>query len=98
MVGCCRHVIIETNKTTARLFPEVPCCENDKFWERMEKLIVLNKKLAAISASDAPQWLKNLQKLPLFERFAAELLGIFFGKTVSSGSVDINMEEPALVY
>ena len=59
---------------------------------------MLNKRLAAISASDAPQWLKNVQKLPVFERFAAELLGIFFGKTLSSGSVDINAEEPALVY
>lgn len=59
---------------------------------------MLNKRLAAISASDAPQWWKNVQKIPIFERFAAELLGLFFGKIVSSGSVDINAEEPALVY
>jgi hypothetical protein len=38
-----RHVIIETNKTTARIFPEVPDCETPQFWEHMEKLIVLNK-------------------------------------------------------
>ena len=38
-----RHVIIETNKTTARIFPEVPDCETPEFWDHMEKLIVLNK-------------------------------------------------------
>ena len=59
----CRHVVIETNKTTARLFPEVPDCETPEFWDHMEKLIVLNKKLIAIGASDAPGWLKVLQKV-----------------------------------
>ena len=39
----CRHVIIETNKTTARIFPEVPDCETPEFWDHMEKLIVLNR-------------------------------------------------------
>ena len=46
-----RHVIIETNKTTARIFPEVPDCEAPEFWERMERLIVLNKRLIAVGAS-----------------------------------------------
>ncbi len=60
----CRHVIIETNKTTARIFPEVPDCETPEFWDHMEKLIVLNQKLIAVGASDAPGWLKVLQKVP----------------------------------
>ena len=42
-----RHVIIETNKTTARIFPEVPDCETPEFWDHMEKLIVLNKCASA---------------------------------------------------
>lgn len=63
-----RHVVIETNKTTARLFPEVPDCETPEFWDHMEKLIVLNKKLIAVGASDAPGWLKTLQKVhPLLQ-------------------------------
>lgn len=95
---CGRHVIIETNKTTARLFPEVPDCEVPEFWDRMEKLIVLNKKLVAIGKSDAPQWLKTLQKLPVIERFAAELLQLFLGKTVQLGSTDIDTKEAAIVY
>ena len=97
-VQLCRHVIIETNKTTARLFPEVPDCETDAFWDHMEKLIVLNKKLMAISNSDAPKWLKNLQKVPVIERFAAELLALFLGKTIQSGSVDFSSNEAAIVY
>ena len=28
----CRHVIIETNNTTARIFPSVPDCETSEFW------------------------------------------------------------------
>lgn len=27
-----RHVIIETNNTTARIFPSVPDCETPEFW------------------------------------------------------------------
>jgi magnesium-protoporphyrin IX monomethyl ester (oxidative) cyclase len=64
----------------------------------MEKLIVLNKKLIAVGASDAPGWLKILQKAPLVERFAAELLQLFLGKTIESGSVDFIQNEAAIVY
>lgn len=91
-------MIIETNKTTARLFPEVPDCETEQFWDHMEKLIDLNKKLMAISNSDAPGWLKNLRKAPVIERFAAELLQLFIGKTIQSGSVDFSTNETAIVY
>ena len=88
--------MIETNKTTARLFPEVPNCETDAFWERMERLITLNTRLVAIGASDAPSWLKTVRRLPILERFAAELLGLFLGKTVQMGSVDIAGEPEAV--
>jgi magnesium-protoporphyrin IX monomethyl ester (oxidative) cyclase len=56
-------VIIETNKTTARIFPEVPDCETPEFWEHMENLIVINRKLIAVGQSDAPAVLKTLQRL-----------------------------------
>ncbi|CAK0784728.1 Member of the CCCH zinc finger [Coccomyxa viridis] len=93
-----RHVIIETNKTTARIFPEVPDCETPEFWDQMEKLIVLNKKLVAIGQSDAPAILKNLQRLPVVERFAAELLQLFIGKAVASGADGIDSSAPIPVY
>ena len=58
----CRHVIIETNKTTARIFPQVPDCENALFWERMERLVELNQQLVDIGASASPSWQKNLRR------------------------------------
>ncbi len=66
----------------------MPDCEAPEFWDRMERLIVLNKKLLAIGASDAPGALKTLQRLPVLERFAAELLQLFIGKHVVSGTYD----------
>lgn len=94
-----RHVIIETNKTTARIFPQVPDCENDQFWDRMEALIRLNQQLADIGASDAPDFVKNLRRLPIFERFAKNLLQLFLGKTMDIGSVDfVPDSDPQLVY
>ena len=93
-----RHVIIETNKTTARIFPEVPDCETPEFWEHMENLIVLNKKLIAIGASDAPVAWKTLQRLPVLERFAAELLQLFIGKAVPAGADGISGSTPVLSY
>ena len=57
-------MIIETNNTTARIFPAVPDCETPEFWDKMERLIVLNKQLLAVGQSDAPQAIKTLQKVP----------------------------------
>ncbi len=93
-----RHVIIETNKTTARIFPEVPDCETPEFWDHMEKLIVLNRKLIAIGQSDAPAVLKNLQRLPVLERFAAELMQLFIGKTVAAGADGVESSAPIPCY
>eukprot|EP00208_Stichococcus_sp_RCC1054_P002783 CAMPEP_0206138428 /NCGR_PEP_ID=MMETSP1473-20131121/3318_1 /ASSEMBLY_ACC=CAM_ASM_001109 /TAXON_ID=1461547 /ORGANISM="Stichococcus sp, Strain RCC1054" /LENGTH=410 /DNA_ID=CAMNT_0053531865 /DNA_START=169 /DNA_END=1401 /DNA_ORIENTATION=+ len=94
-----RHVIIETNNTTARIFPSVPDCETPEFWDRMEALIVLNNKLAAIGKSDAPDFVKTLQKLPIFERFAKNLLQLYFGKTLDgAGSYDLAPEDTQLAF
>ncbi len=90
--GKCRHVIIETNKTTARIFPEVPDCENDQFWNHMETLISLNQRLADISASDSPDWQKNMQRAPIFAGFAKNLIALFAGKTMEAGSIDFEPE------
>lgn len=32
LMNVCRHVIIETNNTTARIFPSVPDCETPEYW------------------------------------------------------------------
>ena len=56
-------MIVETNNTTARIFPAVPDCETPVFWEKMENLIQLNDQLLALGKSDAPAALKSLQKV-----------------------------------
>lgn len=90
-------MIIETNKTTARIFSEVPDCENPKFWEHMENLITLNRRLIAVGESNAPEAVKNLQKVPIITGFASELIQLFFCPTMVEGSADVN-PEVALAY
>jgi hypothetical protein len=41
-----QHVIIETNKTTERIFPAVPDVEHPDFFVRMDRLVQLNKKVS----------------------------------------------------
>lgn len=84
-----RHVILETNNATERVFPEVPDIEAPGFWERMDRMVGYNTKLVEIDNSDAPEWLKKVQKLPYIERVLAECLQLFFMPTKRTGSLDI---------
>lgn len=92
------HVIIETNKTTARIFPAVLDVENPVFQEKLENLVTLNKKLIAIGESKAPEALKSLQKVPLVTSFVTELLAMYLMRPVDSGSLDFVDAEPQVVY
>ena len=59
------------------------------------------QELVNIGGSDAPSWQKNLRRLPIFERFAKNLLQIFLGQTMDQGSVDFvdpSQPGPALSY
>jgi magnesium-protoporphyrin IX monomethyl ester (oxidative) cyclase len=40
-----QHVIIETNKTTERIFPAVPDVEHPEFFNKMDELVKLNNKV-----------------------------------------------------
>lgn len=90
-----QHVIVETNKTTARIFPAVLDVENPEFFERCDKMVELNKQLSAIGASDAPDFVKSLQKLPILAGFASELIALFFMAPVEAGSLDMESTTPA---
>ena len=56
------------------------------------------RKLVAIGQSDAPAILKNLQRLPVLERFVAELLQLFIGKAVPAGADGVDSSAPILSY
>lgn len=79
-----QHVIIETNKTTARIFPEVIDCENPEFFRRMDKMVEANNALCKLP-SDA----SFFQKAPYLMTLGAELLAIGLMPTVKSGSWDV---------
>ncbi|GMH40164.1 hypothetical protein BSKO_08068 [Bryopsis sp. KO-2023] len=87
-----QHVIIETNKTTARIFPEVPDCEHPEFFKKMDALRDLNMSLLALGDSDAPDFVKNAQKAPIIAQMVAIMFGIFFMKPLDSGSWDFESE------
>ncbi|KXZ54707.1 hypothetical protein GPECTOR_4g775 [Gonium pectorale] len=85
-----QHVIIETNKSTERLFPVVPDVEDPAFFELLNEMVDVNSKLVALEANtETPGFLKALQKLPLQERLASLLIRVLFCKEKDVGSVDV---------
>ncbi|GLC34271.1 cardiolipin synthase [Pleodorina starrii] len=85
-----QHVIIETNKSTERLFPVVPDVEDPAFFQLLNEMVDVNSKLVALDAdTNTPAFLKVLMKLPLQERLASQLIRILFCKEKHCGSVDV---------
>ncbi|KAJ8570291.1 hypothetical protein K7X08_037263 [Anisodus acutangulus] len=92
------HVIIETNRTTARIFPAVLDVENPEFKRKLDRMVEINTKLIAVSESDDIPLVKNFKKIPLIAALASELLAAYLMKPVESGSVDFAEFEPQLTY
>ena len=95
------HVIHQTNKTTATIFPQVIDTYNPEFKERLDKLVGINTKLAAIGKSSDNDIMKNVARVPLLAGFAAELIGLLAMKPIDAGSVDITgvpESDPAFMY
>jgi magnesium-protoporphyrin IX monomethyl ester (oxidative) cyclase len=59
-------VIEKTNETAGRVFPIVLDVNKPEFYDRLETCVSNNEKLRAIDASNAPGFVKGLQKLPIF--------------------------------
>jgi len=87
-----QHVIIETNKSTARLFPEVPDHEHPEFFVRMDRLIEYNTKISEIGKMGLPSPVTTLLRLPFIERMVAEIFQLFIAAPIKSGSVDVEGE------
>ena len=77
------HVLHQTNRTTALIFPEVIDTYNPEFKERLDKLVVLNKRLGSGE-------LNPISKAFVLIGFASELLALFFMRPLQTGSVDID--------
>eukprot|EP00246_Nothoceros_aenigmaticus_P011534 TRINITY_DN316_c0_g1_i2.p1 TRINITY_DN316_c0_g1~~TRINITY_DN316_c0_g1_i2.p1 ORF type:complete len:419 (-),score=84.42 TRINITY_DN316_c0_g1_i2:204-1436(-) len=92
------HVIVETNKTTARIFPAVLDVENPVFQQKLDHLVQLNQKLIAIGEGNAPDFVKNLQRIPTISVLVGELIAMYLMTPVESGSLDCVDFEPQVVY
>lgn len=76
-----------SNKTTERIFPEVPEVESPEFWVKMDRLVELNTQLIALGSSGSP-----FAKLPLILEMASNVAGIWFMAPKSTGTVDLHPE------
>ncbi|TVU22698.1 hypothetical protein EJB05_32415 [Eragrostis curvula] len=92
------HVIIETNRTTARIFPAVLDVENPEFKRKLDRMVEINQKIIAIGASDDIPLVKNLKRIPHIAALVSELIAAYLMPPIESGSVDFAEFEPQLVY
>lgn len=91
-------IFLQTNKTTARIFPAVLDVENPVFQQKLDHLVVLNQKLIDIGKTQLPAPIKALQRVPTLFSFVGELLALFLMRPVESGSLDYVDYEAQVVY
>jgi magnesium-protoporphyrin IX monomethyl ester (oxidative) cyclase len=89
---------MQTNRTTARIFPAVLDVENPEFKRKLDNMVEINKKLIAIGETEEQPFVKNLKRIPLVAALASELLAAYLMPPIESGSVDIAEFDPQLVY
>ncbi|MCO5608789.1 hypothetical protein L7F22_063006 [Adiantum nelumboides] len=88
------HVIIETSRTTARIFPAVLDVENPEFKAKLDRMVEYSEQLMAIGKSDAPNFVKNMQRVPAIAGLVGEIVVLYFVSPVDSGSMDVTECEP----
>lgn len=81
-------VIEKTNETAARVFPVMLDVNNPEFYDRLELCIKNNEKLTAIAESNAPGFVKLLQKLPYFISNGLQFLQLYFIKPIDVTSLE----------
>ena len=79
-----RMVIDKTNETSARVFPVVLDVRNDKFWDRLERLVSNNAALSETDASEAPAPIKLVRKLPHWLGNVSIMAKLFFMAPIPS--------------
>lgn len=87
-----QHVIVETNRTTARVFPAVPDVEHPDFFPKMDQLVKLNSQLVEVGQSEMPDAVKGLQRVPIVLQMLTIIVDIYFMKPIDSGSWDFKNE------
>jgi magnesium-protoporphyrin IX monomethyl ester (oxidative) cyclase len=77
-----KEVIQKTNETAGRVFPVILDVDHPSFYEKLERCVANNARLAEIADSSAPAPLKLLQKLPLYLSNATNLIQLYFIKPI----------------
>jgi len=76
-----QHVIIETNRTTERIFSSVPDVENPVFFEKLDKLVDLNAEVIEAGKSG-----DTLGKFLTIGKMAVIIISFFFMTPKKTGS------------
>ena len=89
------HVLHQTNRTAATIFPEVIDTYNPEFKARLDAMVALNAKLQQGGNTMHP-----LEKAAVFAGLAIQLAGLIFMPTLKAGSVDMEPTgaQAAMVY
>ena len=89
------HVLHQTNKTAATIFPEVIDTYNPQFKARLDAMVALNAKLQAGGSTMNP-----LEKAAVMAGLVIQLAGLVFMPTLKAGSVDLEpvSTQAAMVY
>jgi magnesium-protoporphyrin IX monomethyl ester (oxidative) cyclase len=93
-----RGIYLQTNRTTARIFPAVLDVENPEFKRKLDRMVEINQKIIAIGASDDIPLVKNLKRIPHIAALVSELIAAYLMPPIESGSVDLAEFEPQLIY
>jgi len=89
---------MQTNRTTARIFPAVLDVENPEFKRKLDRMVEINQKLLAVGESEDNSVVKNFKRIPLVAALVSEILAAYLMPPIESGSVDFAEFEPKLVY
>lgn len=89
---------LQTNRTTARIFPAVPDVENPEFKRKLDRMVEINQKLLAVGETQDASFVKNLKRVPLVAALVSEILAAYLMPPIESGSVDFAEFEPQVVY
>jgi magnesium-protoporphyrin IX monomethyl ester (oxidative) cyclase len=79
-----KQVVINTNRTALSAFPAVLDTNHPDFFPRLEKCVDYNVQLMAIDNGDRPEFIKKIQKLPLFVAIFWQILRVYLIKPIDA--------------
>jgi len=78
------HVIIQTNKSSGKLFPIILDVQNPLFKELLDKCVINNDCLVAIDKTQQLSFIKTLMKIPYILNIVMNLIRIYSMKGIES--------------